>query len=128
MKAWVMPVVLIFAFAALVCGALLMPVAELLPATINSGSWEPGLSPVRSYSAMQEVHKVGNGLTEFFFPQEPTVKDAMTKDMHDGISGEVRSYVLYSVFLSLAMILAAIAINAVGRWDSEEKTIIPYKK
>lgn len=38
------------------------------------------------------------------------------------------SYYAYSFFLALALIAAAFAINAIGREDAEEKTILPVKK
>jgi hypothetical protein len=132
MKAWAIPVCLVFAAVALLCGALFMPTAELLPATVESGSWMPGLSPVRSYDAMMGFKKIGDQLTEAVF-KIPGVESAM-KDPIKGsedslpIPGRVRSYVLYAIFMAGAMICAAVALNAVGRWDSEEKTIIPYKK
>ena len=134
-------IVLVFAALSLLCGVVFMPVSELLPATVNSGSWLPGLSPVRSYDAMQAVRDVGNSVTSMLFPkvieeaganpkhaQADNVQRVMEHPMETGIPGEVRSYVAYAVFLSLAMIFAAVAINAVGREDSEEKTIIPIKK
>ena len=127
MKAWVLPVVLICALATFVCGAVLMPASELMPATVRSGSWANGLSPVRSYDIMQEFKKLGNSISSTVF-NKPNVDDAMNTPMHDDIPGDVRSYVAYSIFLSLALIFSAIAINCIGRWDSEEKTIIPYKK
>lgn len=37
-------------------------------------------------------------------------------------------YYAYALFLGLAMFAASIAIQAVGRYDSEEKTIVPVKK
>jgi hypothetical protein len=134
--------VLVFAALALLCGAVLMPVSELMPATVQSGSWMPGLSPVRSYDAMQEVRKVGNAISGLVFSHAITQADANPKSagadavqkvivdtpFNHNMPGEIRAYVAYAVFLSLAMIFAAIAINAVGRWDSEEKTIIPLKK
>ena len=134
-------IVLVFAALSLLCGVVFMPVAELLPATVNTGSWLPGLSPVRSYDAMQAVRSIGNSITPMIFPkvideaggnpqhaQADNVQRVVEHPMQDDIPGEVRSYVAYAIFLSLAMIFAAIAINAVGRWDSEEKTIIPIKK
>jgi hypothetical protein len=127
MKAWVLPVVLICALATFVCGAVLMPASELMPATVTPGPWTDGLSPVRSYDAMQAFKGIGNSLSSTLFNM-PNVDDAMTKPMHTNIPGDVRSYVAYAIFLSLAMIFAAVAINCIGRWDSEEKTIIPYKK
>ncbi|HEY9790310.1 MAG TPA: hypothetical protein V6D22_07925 [Candidatus Obscuribacterales bacterium] len=136
-------IVIVCALLSLICGVVLMPVSELLPSTLTSGSWLPGLSPVRSYDAMQAVRNIGNSFTGVLFPnamqetgpapapqngQSDDVKKAIDHPMQGGIPGEVRSYVAYAIFLSLAMIFAAIAINAVGRWDSEEKTIIPAKK
>lgn len=38
------------------------------------------------------------------------------------------SYYVYSLFLGLALTAAAIAINAIGREDSEEVTVLPIKK
>jgi hypothetical protein len=134
-------IVIVFALLSLVCGVVFMPVSELLPATVTSGSWMPGLSPVRSYDAMQAVRGIGNSITGALFPeaiqqaaqnpqhmQSDDVQKALEHPMQSGLSGEVRAYVAYALFLSLAMIFAAIAINAVGRWDSEEKTIIPLGK
>lgn len=135
-------IVIVFAAATFICGAVLMPVAELMPATITSGSWAPGLSPVRSYDAMQQVRDLANQVATMLFPKALEQADKNPKDakadavqkviadveLHDSIPGEVRSYIAYAVFMSLALIFAAVALNAVGRWDSEEKTIIPVKK
>jgi len=38
------------------------------------------------------------------------------------------NYYVYSLFLGLALIAAAFAINAIGREDTEEKTVLPVKK
>jgi hypothetical protein len=135
-------IVIVCAGLALICGVVLMPASELMPATIQSGSWMPGLSPVRSYDGMQAVRSLGNKIADTLFPHavqaaganpQGANADAVQKVIADtkfnqNMPGELRSYVAYAVFLSLAMIFAAIAINAVGRWDSEEKTIIPLKK
>lgn len=37
-------------------------------------------------------------------------------------------YYTYALFLGLSMFAASIAIQAIGRYDSEEKTILPVKK
>jgi hypothetical protein len=37
-------------------------------------------------------------------------------------------YYLYAVFLGVAMMLASVAINVIGREDAEEKTVLPVKK
>lgn len=37
-------------------------------------------------------------------------------------------YNAYALFLGLALFVAAIAIQAMGRWGAEEKTILPAKK
>lgn len=37
-------------------------------------------------------------------------------------------YNAYALFLGLALFAAAVAIQAMGRWGAEEKTIIPAKK
>lgn len=50
----------------------------------------------------------------------PTIKNAQNDPNF--------SYYVYSLFLGLAMVAAAIGINVVGREESEEKTILPIKK
>lgn len=127
MKPWVIPAVLVFALLAFVFGAVFMPAAELMPAQVTQGSWMPGLSPVRDRAVMNIFGDIAAPITGFFL-DKGSVKEAMTKPMQDGIPGEVRSYVLYAICLSLAMVFSAIAFNLVNRWDSEEKTIIPTKK
>lgn len=37
-------------------------------------------------------------------------------------------YNAYALFLGLALFLGAVAIQAMGRWGAEEKTILPVKK
>ncbi|MBY0360103.1 MAG: hypothetical protein K2W82_19025 [Candidatus Obscuribacterales bacterium] len=37
-------------------------------------------------------------------------------------------YYAYALFLGLAMFAAALAIQAIGRYDAEEKTVLPVKK
>lgn len=37
-------------------------------------------------------------------------------------------YNAYALFMGLALLLGAIAIQAMGRWGAEEKTILPAKK
>jgi hypothetical protein len=132
MKAWAAPAVVIFAIATFISGVILMPAAELMPAQLQHGPITPGLSPIRSYEAMQWFNGVANSIVgalgDFKPGIGPNVEETMSRPMHDNIPGEVRAYAIYAVFLAGAMILAAIAINAVGRWDSEEKTTIPIKK
>ena len=144
MKLWAIPASLIMAAAVFAFGVILMPAAELMPAQVTAGSWEPGLSPVRSYPMMQAFERVGDDMSKVFFNldlkkalSEPFGVDASSEPTIDGsqqgtkkvaMTGEIRAYVLYSICLGAAFICAALAFNFLGRWDSEEKTVIPVKK
>jgi hypothetical protein len=127
MKAWAIPAVIILALATFACGVIFMPAAELMPAQLQHGPITPGLSPIRSYDAMQTFRQIGDSICQAL-DVGPNLETTLSRPMQDNIPGEVRAYAIYAVFLAGAMILAAIAINAVGRWDSEEKTTIPIKK
>lgn len=127
MKAWVQFFVPLLAMLTLGFGILLMPAAELLPAQLQHGPMKPGLSPIRSYEMMQGFKQIGDWLVAVT-DQGPNIQLTLAKEITDNISGEARSYATYAVCLAGAMILAAVAINLVGRWDSEEKTTIPIKK
>ena len=120
---------LVFAFAGLafLTTILLIPAAELMPAQVHEGAWMPGLSPFRSVVVMDAYKKVAEGISDTFF-KTPDLKKVVDSSQADGNPGTVRSYEVYSVFLALAMVFAAIAINAVGRTEAEEKTILPLKK
>jgi len=55
------------------------------------------------------------------------------RELVTGLVGDLQKdqnfqYYIYALFLCLAMAAAAVAINVVGREDSEEKTILPLKK
>lgn len=121
--------ILVFAFAALCLGfsVIFMPAAELLPAQAQlpsaTANLQPGLSPVRIDPVMKFYAGVAQQIVG-----NPDLKQYSTSTLSDGAPGEVKSYLVYSVGFALAMIAAAIAINAVGRYDSEEKTVIPVKK
>jgi hypothetical protein len=118
----------------LICSVILMPAAELLPAQVNSPTATapitPGLSPVRSEPVMDAFKGVAQGLSEVFFGKS-NLEQITSEPLPGGTGttpGDTRAYMLYAIGFGAAMIAAAIAINAVGRYDSEEKTIIPVKK
>jgi len=55
------------------------------------------------------------------------------RELVAGLAGDLQKdqnfqYYTYAFFLCLAMTAAAVAINVVGREDSEEKTVLPLKK
>lgn len=120
-------VMLLSIVGVLACSLLFMPAAELMPAVAESPSatapLEPGLSPVRSEKALNFFEKLAEMMWE-----TNDVDKLAEQPLPDGAPGDVRAYTKYSVFLGLALVFGAIAIAAVGRYDSEEKTIIPAKK
>ena len=120
---------LVFAFAGLafIVTILLIPAAELMPAQVHEGAWGPGLSPFRSVAVMNAYKSVAESITAGFFPQKD-LKQVVDEPQKNGNPGTVRSYEVYAVFLALAMVFAAIAINAVGRTEAEEKLVLPLKK
>jgi hypothetical protein len=117
--------------ACLLASLILMPAAELMPAQVNlpaaTAPLLPGLSPVRNEGAMDFFKGVAEGFSDMRF-QTGDLKKLTAEPLDGTTPGEVRAYVLYSIGLALALTAAAIAINAIGRYDSEDKTIIPVKK
>ncbi len=60
-------------------------------------------------------------------PLEPVRQSLM--GMFSGVQNSPNfNFYVYSLFLGLALIAAAIAHNLIGREDSEEKTVLPVKK
>ena len=115
----------------LVASLLLMPAAELMPAQANVpsavASLSPGLSPIRSDEVMQAY----KGIAESFAQIKGwsgNLSELSNSPFEENAPGELRAYVLYAIGLSAALIAAAISITAVGRFDAEEKTVIPVKK
>ena len=97
-----------------------MPAAELIPAQVNPGAPTNGESPVRSKELMGVFKDLGESALKMVGIQA-SMEDVVKKDPNT-------PYYVYSLFLCIALVSAAIAINAIGRFDSEEKTIIPVKK
>lgn len=130
MKPIVYVIVAVCAFLAFVSAVFFMPAAELLPAQVEAGSIAPGLSPVRSEGLMNFFKDIGTGLSKTFYGTEDLkgYAEGDPRGIGNKAPGELRAYAMWAVFLSLAMLFAAIALNAVGRYESEEKTILPVKK
>lgn len=128
MKPIVYVIVAVCAFLAFVSAVVFMPAAELIPAQVEAGPIAPGLSPVRSEALMNVFKEVGETLSQTFYGTADlkTYVEGDPKSVQP--PGELRAYALWSVFLALAMLFAAIGLNAVGRYESEEKTILPVKK
>lgn len=124
-------IVLACAGIAFLCALIFMPAAELLPAQERAGSIAPGLSPVRDVYTMNFFENVGQELSKVFYNTED-LKMYVTGDPRaygsKNMPGELKAYALWGVFLSLAMLFAAIGLAVVGRLESEEKTILPAKK
>lgn len=128
MKPIVYIIVGVCAFLAFISAIVCMPAAELLPAQVEAGSIAPGLSPVRSEGVMKMFKEVGEGLSRTFY-DTTDLKTYVEGDPRSvKAPGELKAYAMWSVFLALAMVFAAIGLNAVGRYESEEKTILPVKK
>lgn len=115
---------------------IFMPAAELMTAQINPAPRENGESPLRSEEIMKVFGELANnGIKMLGFPTDADYKSSIESRLSnpagDGeatVQGANFPYYVYSVFLGLAMLAGAIAIQAVGREDSEEKTILPIKK
>lgn len=131
MKPIVTLIVAACAFLAFLFAVVCMPAAELLPAQSEPGSIAPGLSPVRSRGVMDAFAGVGRTLSQTFFQTDNletyTQGDPLSYGKQN-MPGELKAYMMWAVFLSLAMVFAAIGLGAVGRYDSEEKTVLPVKK
>ncbi len=129
MKPIVYVIFAVFAGLALLIALIGLPAAELLPAQVDPGPIAAGLSPVRSVHAMDMFEDVGKKLTEIFYNTSDLkiYVEGSPKSVGEA-PGENKAYTMWAVFLSLAMLCAAIALNAVGRYDSEEKTVLPVKK
>jgi hypothetical protein len=56
------------------------------------------------------------------------VRELVVKQLPESSDPAIFSYYAYSLFLALALIAAALAINAIGREEAEEKTVLPVKK
>ncbi len=129
MKPIVYVVFAVFAGLALMIALIGLPAAELLPAQVDPGPIAAGLSPVRSVAGMDVFKEIGQNLTEVFYnTKDLKIYVEGSPKLIGSAPGEVKAYTMWAVFLSLAMLCAAIALNAVGRYDSEEKTVLPVKK
>ncbi len=109
-------VVWILAFVCL--GAIvLMPLAEL--GLFNDSGNIPGFS-------VEMLKWLGMGeLVERVADLRQLATDTVDRVSPDNPSFP---YYVYSLILGVVMIVAAVAINLIGRLESEEKTVLPVKK
>lgn len=118
MKPIIMVLVAAFALLTLV-STLFMPGAELLPAQVNPSPPQHGELP-RPTAIMDIFYDIGDAALKLTGHQG-SIKDVITNNPNT-------PFYVYSVFLGIALVSSAIAINAIGRFDSEEKTVLPVKK
>ncbi len=85
-----------------------------------------GLMPLAELGALNPTapEGVAKGIVEAVEPIRAAVV-GMTGSLSQDPNFQ---YYIYALFLGLAMTVAAIAINVIGREDSEEKTVLPLKK
>ena len=108
-------IILVCVFAMACLGmTFFMPWAELgfLTSPDPTGTWEPLMKFVNA-----------SGLSGLLQQASSFVAGILSGIKTDPNS----SYYIYSLFLGLALIAAAVGINVVGREDSEEKTVLPQK-
>jgi hypothetical protein len=108
---------------------IFLPAMELIPAQVEPGSIAPGLSPVRVPALMEGYKDVGEKVSGWF--GGPTNLQPYVEGDPKSVTqapGELKVYSMWGVFLSLAMVLAALAYSVIGRFESEEKTVLPVKK
>lgn len=114
--------VLVFAGVA-VAMTLFMPAAEVMPALVNADAM-----PLHADVSWIQIP----GAQALFDSLSKQILDILKfgGDLKDATTGSNVNfpYYAYAVFLGLAMTAAAIAIQFVGREESEEKTILPVKK
>jgi hypothetical protein len=106
-----------------------LPATELIPAQVEPGYIGPGLSPVRSTGIMDVYKGVGQQVSSWFggtTDLKPYVEGDPKSTQQ--APGELKVYSMWAVFLSLAMVIAALAYSVIGRFDLEEKTVLPVKK
>ena len=112
---------IIVAFAtATFCMTLIMPAAELLPAQVTTSKPQPGDSFFRSEELMKFFKNLGDSALGVL-GQKTNIEEVIKKD-------PLFPYKMWSVFFAGALVAAGFAFNAVGREESEEKTVIPVKK
>ncbi len=125
------------AFAVLtVISTVFMPAAELIPAQVKPAAPVEGRSPFRSNDLMAFFNNLGQQGIDAFGPTDK--KDGKRYGMTALVDDQGQAgapyylpnapYYLYSIYLAMALVASAIAINAIGRLDSEEETIVPVKK
>lgn len=122
-------IVLGLAALAVIVALVFLPAAELIPAQVEPGSIEPGLSPVRSVGVMDFYKGVGQQMSQWFEGSEnlkPYVEGNPKSTTQ--APGELKVYSMWAVFISIAMVLAALAYSVIGRFEAEEKTVLPVKK
>ncbi len=73
------------------------------------------------------LQSVAGLLVTFYKPFMPIGNDLTKYLKTQGVMTNLGDYA-YIVFLSIAMLIASLAIGIVGREDATEKTVIPEKK
>ena len=122
--------VLFLVLVALGTAAVYLPSTELIPAQELPGSIAPGLSPVRSPALMNAAKDVGQGVSSLFGDGN-NLKQFVEGNPHGtekDAPGQLKVYAIWAVWFAAAMTLAAFAYGILGRFEPEEKTILPVKK
>lgn len=118
-------IILVLAVAVVGISLLLQPWSELGFGVEEDKVpiWAKGIvaSPV-----YQSLKPLGNDITKFL--TERTAQE----EKEEGTVAQLNPLVIgnysYAITMCIALILASIAIIAVGREDAEEKTVLPVKK
>jgi len=105
-----------------VIGFILLPIlpwAEIGGSNLPAGAHLP---PIVVGPFSIDLNSLGlNGLYDAVSNQLPMVVKKVENDPN-------YQYYVYSFFLGVAMIAAAIGLHLMGREESEEKTVLPVKK
>jgi hypothetical protein len=113
--------IIVLAFAALTLGLVVfMPAAELMPAQVEKANPKPGDSPAHSQELMnvfKDIAEQGLGM----LGHDPGIALMVKSD-------PLFPYKMWSLFFAGALVASGVALNAIGREESEEKTVIPLKK
>jgi hypothetical protein len=123
-------VVIGLALFGIIAAVVFLPAMELIPSQTYPGSIAPGLSPVRMPAVMQGYKDVAEKMSPMFGGTQDLkpYAEGNPKSLKDA-PGQLKVYAMWAVFLSLAMLLAALAYGIIGRlFDTEEKTVLPVKK
>lgn len=123
-------IVLLLVVLALGVAVIFIPSTELIPAQEKPGSIAPGLSPVRAPMAMDAARDVGLKISDMFGDGN-SLKwsvEGNPRGTEKDAPGELKVYGIWAVWFALAMTLSALAYSILGRFDPEEKTVLPVKK